>query len=290
MLFALGLGEQVVAISHECDFPPAALSLPRATRALIDSNRASGQIDAQVRELTASGAALYAVDRDLLCRLAPALIVTQAQCDVCAVRYQDVLDLVAAEPALVHTRVLALNPASLGDILNDIRRVAEAAGVSLDDAGRVVNGLQQRIDRVAASRPAQRPRVVCLEWLDPLMAAGNWTPELIALAGGESCLAAAGRHSDYVSWQVVAACNPDVLLIAPCGFDLERSQQEARCLWKLPDFADLAAVHSGCAYVLDGNAYLNRSGPRIVDTLEILAGLFRGQLPAAPGAACRLQR
>lgn len=285
MLFALGLGEQVLAISHECDFPPAALGLPRATRALIDSSRTSGEIDEQVRSLTASGAALYAIDRDLVCRLAPDLIVTQAQCDVCAVRYQDVLDLVAAEPKLRHTRVLALNPASLGEILQDIQRVGDAAGV--DTAPAYIAALQQRIDRVAA-RPPQRPRVVCLEWLDPLMTAGNWTPELIAVAGGESCLAENGRHSDYVAWPAVRACNPDVLLIALCGFDLARSQCEAARLWHLPGFAELSAVTGGRAYVLDGNAYLNRSGPRIVDTLEILAGLLRGQLPTDSAAAASL--
>src|SRR5262245_45876054 len=287
MLFALGLGEQVLAISHECDYPPAALHLPRATRALIDSSRSSGEIDAQVRSLTAVGAALYEIDRELLCRLAPDLVVTQAQCDVCAVRYQDVLDLVAAEPALAAARVLALNPSSLAEILADIQRVGDATGASAA-ARQYVAGLQQRINRAGAPPLTPRPRVVCLEWLDPLMTAGNWTPELIERAGGESCLAIPGRHSEYVAWPAVAHCNPDVLLVAPCGFDLARSQQEARRLWSLPGFAELAAVQGGRAYVIDGNAYLNRSGPRIVDTIEILAGLLRGQLPAAPGAAAKL--
>jgi iron complex transport system substrate-binding protein len=290
MLFSLELGPQVVAISHECDYPPAALRLPRATHSRIDSSQPSGQIDEQVRALTASGGALYEIDRDLLVRLAPDLIVTQAQCDVCAVRYQDVLDLVAAEPALTGTRVLALNPTSLADILSDIQRVADAAGAA-KVAERYLASLRERIDRVSATPLAVRPRVVCLEWLDPLMTAGNWTPELIEIAGGQSCLAERGRHSGYVTWSAVRDCNPDVLLIAPCGFDLARSQIEARRLWQLPGFADLAAVASGRAYVLDGNAYLNRSGPRIVETLEILAGLFRGQLPADRGTglpACRL--
>lgn len=284
MLFGLGLGEQVVAVSHECDFPDAAQRLPRATRSLIDSSQPSGQIDRQVRELTASGAALYAIDRELLCRLQPELIVTQAQCDVCAVRYQDVLDLVAGQPALRATKVLALNPSSLDQILGDVQRVADAAGVRA--AGlEYVAALRQRIERVRVQPLAARPRVVCLEWLDPLMTAGNWTPELIALAGGESRLATAGRHSDYARWENVAACNPDVLLIAPCGFDLTRSLVEARRLWQLPGFAKLTAVQNRRAYVLDGNAYLNRSGPRMVETLEILADLLRGRLPANGAAA-----
>ena len=284
MLFGLGLGEQVVAVSHECDFPDGAQRLPRATRSLIDSSQPSGQIDRQVRELTASGAALYAIDRELLCRLQPELIVTQAQCDVCAVRYQDVLDLVAGQPALRATKVLALNPSSLDQILGDVQRVADAAGVRA--AGlEYVAALRQRIERVRVQPLAARPRAVCLEWLDPLMTAGNWTPELIALAGGESRLATAGRHSDYARWENVAACNPDVLLIAPCGFDLTRSLVEARRLWQLPGFAKLTAVQNRRAYVLDGNAYLNRSGPRMVETLEILADLLRGRLPANGAAA-----
>jgi iron complex transport system substrate-binding protein len=285
MLFGLGLGEQVVAVSHECDYPPPALHLPRATRSLVDSSRGSRQIDEQVQSLVAAGGALYEIDGELLVRLAPDLIVTQAQCDVCAVRYQDVLDLVAAEPRLQNTRVLALSPTSLADILDDIQGIADAADASA--AGRrYVAELQRRIDSVrqASQALARRPRVVCLEWLDPLMTAGNWTPELIALAGGESCLATAGRHSGYTEWSAVTQCNPDVLLIAPCGFDLTRSQAEARQLWSLPGFAELTAVKRGRAYVLDGNAYLNRSGPRIVDTLEILADLFRGAAKQETGA------
>ncbi len=280
MLFGLGLGAQVVAISHECDYPPEALHLPRATRSLIDSASSSGQIDAQVRALAEAGSPLYAIDRELLCRLAPDLIVTQAQCDVCAVRYQDVLDLVGSEPRLRRTRVLALNPASVGEILQDIQRVAvAAAGGSGEGAAislRYTAELKRRIDSVATRPLPSRPRVVCLEWLEPLMTAGNWTPEVIALAGGESCLAKAGEHSGYVPWSAVTQCDPDVLLVAPCGFDLARARTEAQSLWQLPGFADLAAVKSGRALVLDGNAYLNRSGPRIVDSLEILAGLFRG--------------
>jgi iron complex transport system substrate-binding protein len=288
MLFALGLGEQVLAVSHECDFPPWVRSLPRATRSQIDSSQSSGQIDVQVRELTQSGAALYELDRELLVRLAPELIVTQAQCDVCAVRYRDVLDLVAAEPLLRQTHVVALNPTSLADVLADIHRVAAAAHALEPVAASVVASLQRRIDQVVQQPIEVRPRVVCLEWLDPLMTAGNWTPELIELAGGQSCLAESERHSEYTTWDQVRDCNPDVLLIAPCGFDLYRSQQESRRLWQLPGFADLTAVQFGRAFVLDGNSYLNRSGPRLVDTVEILAALFRGKLSGITAAAAPL--
>jgi iron complex transport system substrate-binding protein len=275
MLFALGLGEQVVAVSHECDYPALVATLPRATRSRIVASRPSVQIDAQVKAILASGEPLYKLDPELLCRLAPDLIITQAQCDVCAVRYQDVVDFVAAEPALAHCRVLALAPQSLDYVLADIRRVAQAAGCP--DRGAALQAmLQQRIDAVAAQcAQAPRPRVVCLEWTQPLMAAGNWTPELIGLAGGESLLAVGGRHSPYVTWEQVRTAAPEVLLLAPCGFDLARSRAEAEALRTWPGFGDLPAVHAGRAFVIDGNAYFNRSGPRLVDSLEIAAYLIQ---------------
>jgi iron complex transport system substrate-binding protein len=309
ILFGLGLSDQVLAVSHECDYPAAAAKLPRATRSLIDSSQPSQQIDEQVKRLTESGAALYDIDRPLIRELAPDLIVTQAQCDVCAVRYQDVIDFVSAESALAATRVVALNPLSLNDILADVLRVGEAAG-ALPAAQNYTESLGQRIRRVAVRTGATWkgpsvdcgsdpsiwkdgnsqstpdpmpidpliPRVVCLEWLGPLMAAGNWTPELIALAGGRSCLAESRRHSGYIEWGAVRTVDPQVLLIAPCGFDLTRSCLESRRLVDLPGYRDLVAVRAGRSFVIDGNAYLNRSGPRIVDSLEILAHLIRPDL------------
>jgi iron complex transport system substrate-binding protein len=312
ILFAIGIGEQVVAISHECDYPAAATSLPRATRSRIDSSRPSSAIDMQVKQLLEAGEPLYEIDRGLIRELAPDLIVTQAQCDVCAVRYQDVVDFVAGERALAWTKVLALNPQSLADVLVDLERVGAAAGAAAA-AREYVRTLDRRIRRIDAkwhgtskgqgvdcesrlcdveqSSPQStldpvRASVVCLEWLGPLMAAGNWTPELIELAGGESRLAESGHHSGYVDWVTVRDCDPDVLLIAPCGFDLARSMAEARRLWELPGFCDLKSIRSGRAYVIDGNAYLNRSGPRIVDSLEILAHLIRPD--RFPASECEL--
>lgn len=286
ILFALGLGDEVVAISHECDYPAAAMKLPRATRSLVDSSQSSERIDQQVKALCQAGAALYEIDHELIRGLAPDLIVTQAQCDVCAVRYQDVIDFVTAEPTLRRTRVVALNPSSLQDILQDILRVGEAAR-ALEAAQRYVCKLQMRVERVgkvAGTLPAPpcgdtlRPSVVCIEWIEPLMTAGNWTPELIELAGGRSLLAEAGRHSGCVAWDAVVDAAPEALLVAPCGFDLKRSLAEARRLWELPGFADLPAVRTSRSFVIDGNAYLNRSGPRIMDSLEILAHLIRPKL------------
>jgi len=288
ILFALGLGEQVVAVSHECDYPPEVANLPRATRSLVDSSRSSQEIDQQVKSLLSAGGPLYEIDRELICRLHPNLIVTQAQCDVCAVRYQDVLDFVAAEPALAGTKVLSLNPQSVAQVLEDVLRIGEAADCS--DAATIVRG--RLVDRYSCVQskliypwqdPKERPRVVVIEWTEPLMVAGNWTPELVARAGGVSVLAYIGEPSGYVTWLDVIAARPDVLIVAPCGFNLERSLAEARRLTELPGFADLPAVARGRAFVVDGNAYLNRSGPRIIDSLEILAHLIRPDLFVAPG-------
>lgn len=280
ILFGLGLGPQVVAVSHECDYPPQAVSLPRVTRTRIDPHADSRSIDHQVRALLEHGEPLYEIDLERLAHLAPDLIVTQAQCDVCAVRYQDVVDAVAREPRLRGARVVALNPQRLDDVLHDVLRVAEAAGCPQAGAAYVA-ALQERVQRVAArasSLPAaQRPTVVCLEWLAPLMAAGNWMPELVERAGGRNLLTTAGRHSPEVSWEAIRAAAPDVLLVMPCGFDLPRTLAELPLLCRHRGFDELPAVRHGRVYALDGNAYFNRSGPRMVDSLELVAHLLHPQ-------------
>ena len=288
ILFALGLGEQVVAVSHECDFPPAAARLPRATRSWIDSSMASDEIDRQVKRCLEAGQPLYDLDAELICRLAPDLIVTQAQCDVCAVRYADVVDLVASRPELSKSHVLALSPRSLDDVLADVRRVG-AAAQAVKAGDRIFANLAGRIEYIGARTrrlaTEERPRVACVEWVLPPMAAGNWTPGLIELAGGRPGLAENGKHSDYFTSDDLRLFDPQLLLVAPCGFDLERSQREAQLLWGLPGFRELSAVKAGRAYVIDGNAYLNRSGPRLVDSLEILAHLIQPQLFRPPSLA-----
>jgi iron complex transport system substrate-binding protein len=286
MLFALGITP--LAVSHECDFPPLARSLPRATFSRITSLAASSAIDDQVRSLLESGQPLYGLDATLIAELRPRVIITQAQCDVCAVRFADVLDLVAAYPELSATQVISLNPLSLRETLQDLVRI----GAALNRAGRardVVASYQVRIDAVAAKTqplPAEaRPRTVVIEWTSPLMTAGNWTPELVTLAGGQICLSEAGEHSSYVTWEAIVAAAPEVLVIAPCGFDLERSLAEAEALRLQAGWLDLPAVQAGRLFAIDGNQYLNRSGPRLVDTLEILAHLLQPQLFAAPALA-----
>lgn len=274
ILFGLGLGEHVVAVSHECDWPPEVAKLPRATRSHIDDNATSGDIDQQVKQQLSAGDPLYAIEEPLLESLAPDVIVTQAQCDVCAVRYDDVLELVNNRPALSDTCVVSLAPESLDDLFDDILRVGQATGAE-EQAQRYVAELQARLDAVRESigevTALDRPRVAIIEWLDPIMVAGNWTPGMVARAGGRYDLAEDGRHSPYVEWSAVVEYDPEVLVIAPCGFNIERTRQELSVLTARDDWQQLSAVANSRVYLLDGNAYLNRSGPRLVDTVEILA-------------------
>ena len=288
ILYGLGLADSVVAVSHECDYPPDVRTKPRATFSHVDSAAPSGQIDTQVKALLTAGQPLYGIDVELLVALRPELIVTQAQCDVCAVRYQDVLDMVERTSALRGTAVVALNPHSLGDVLADIRAVG-AATRRTAEAERLVASLQERIaavrSRTAALAPAERPRTACLEWIEPPMLAANWTPELLEWAGGQCELTQAGRHSSYLGWSDLVRFDPQVLVVMPCGFDLARSLEEARRLPTLPAWKQLAAVRDSRVYVVDGNAYFNRSGPRLVDSLELLAHLlYPDRCPAASTA------
>jgi iron complex transport system substrate-binding protein len=217
------------------------------------------------------------LDVERLAALAPDLIVTQAQCDVCAVRYADVIAAVEAHAGLRQARVVDLNPTTLGEVFRDIERVADAAGVP--DTGRaVVSELAQRVEAVcrsAASRP--RLRVACIEWISPLMLAGNWIPELIEIAGGTQPFTTAGAASTTCEWAALAQFDPEVIVLMPCGFPLERTLREAPALFELAGWNDLAAVRAGAVLAADGNAYFNRSGPRLVDSLEILADAISGR-------------
>jgi iron complex transport system substrate-binding protein len=221
----------------------------------------------------------------LLAELGPELIVTQAQCDVCAVRYADVVALVERTPELVLSRVVALNPMSLADVLADVRRVAEAAGAG-ERGAEYVETLRRRIDAVrvktASLGDGKRLRTALIEWTEPLMLSGNWMPELLELAGGFCPLAAAGRHSQYVEWPRLVEFDPEAIVVAPCGFDLKRSYEEARSLVERAEWASLSAVRAGRVYVVDGNAYFNRSGPRLVDSLELLAHLLHPEFVGRP--------
>ena len=292
ILAGLGLCDQIVAVSHECDFPPEVAGKPQVTFSRVDSTQDSRSIDQQVQAADLA-CGLYGIDRDLICELRPDVIVTQSQCDVCAVRFEDVATLVESEAVLSATRLVDLNPHSLEEVFDDIGRVGEATGA--ESASRAwLRDLRQRVSRIADKTVSlgedQRPRVACVEWTDPLMLAANWTPELIRLAGGR-CPNEAGQHSEYQRWDGVRDYDPEVFVIAPCGFDLPRTMREAQSLVALPGWQDITAVKDQRVFSVDGNAFLNRSGPRLVDSVEILAHLlqpqrFRQPLIAAGEAWC----
>jgi iron complex transport system substrate-binding protein len=272
---ALGLGDRVVGVSHECDYPPEIVGRPVLTEPKLDPRGTSAEIDAAVRRLVRDGLSVYRIKEEELRTARPDLIVTQEQCEVCAVSYTDVLR--AAREWLGHpVEIVSLKPDTLDDIFGDFERVAAAAGVA--DQGRaLVEQGRERLERLrrGAKHVRSRPRVACLEWLDPLMAAGNWVPELIELAGGTYDLAPAGQHSPTLTWERLIEYAPDVVVLMPCGFKLEQTRRELPGLVARPEWHALPAVRNGRAYSVDGNAYLNRPGPRIVDSAELLAGLIQ---------------
>ena len=281
ILFAIGVGDRVVAISHECDFPPEIAGRPRVSHSLIESARSSSEIDDQVRQLSADGQSLYQLDIERIAQLRPQLIVTQSQCDVCAIAYDQVVAMVEQDPRLRDTRILSLNPTSLVEVLADVARIGSATGAELA-ASKFIATLQARIDavasRTAALQESERPRTVCIEWIEPLMLAANWTPEIIEMGGGQHGLTMAGRHSSYGNWEAVISYDPEVILVVPCGFDLPRTLEESRVLQHRPGWHGLTAVKSSRVFAVDGSAYFNRSGPRLVDSLEIAAHILHPQL------------
>jgi len=268
ILFALGLGDEVIAVTHECDYPPAARELPKITRDALPHDLTAGQIDAAVRARTDQGEAIYELDAEALHELRPDLIVTQALCPVCAVSYDDVKAI--ADALETRPQVISLDPRTLGEVLGDVRTLAEATGRR--DAGvQLVNESAARIDRVRlAVRDRRRPRVLALEWLDPVYVAGHWTPQLIELAGGIDVLGMPGEHSERRSWAEVAAAEPDVVVAMPCGYDAERAHAEALVYGK-----KLATLGAGQIVAVDAAAYFSRPGPRLIDGLELLAHVLQ---------------
>jgi iron complex transport system substrate-binding protein len=268
MVAALGCGDRLVGRSHECDHPDWVRRLPAVSAPRFATDVASVSVDASVRALASAGESLYEVDAAALAALAPDLILTQAQCDVCAVTPRDVARATAAAPALA-AQVLTLEPATLDDVWRDVRRVSEALGVP-ERGVQLVSRLRQRM-RAIATRCASfvpRPRVAVLEWADPPMAAGHWTLELLAMAGAADALA--GLESPTLSWERLASADPDLLWVIPCGFDLERARAEARALDARTAWRGLRAVREGHVYAADGNAFFHRPGPRLAESLEIL--------------------
>jgi iron complex transport system substrate-binding protein len=283
MLFALGVGSDVIAVTHECDYPPAARELPKITRDVLEPGLTAAEIDAAVKERTLAGESIYELDTETLHDLRPDLIVTQALCSVCAVSYDDVR--AVAEEIDSHPRVIALDPHTVGEILGDAGTLAQAID-HRDAAVELVQDAAARIDRVrVATRRTQRPRVAALEWLDPPFAAGHWTPQLIEYAGGEDVLGFAGEQSEERSWEELAAAQPDVVIVMPCGYDAEIAHREAEM-----HRDELGAVGAGEVVAVDAASYFSRPGPRIVDGLELLAHILHPELfPEAPAAALTVE-
>jgi iron complex transport system substrate-binding protein len=283
LLFALGLHGEVIAVTHECDYPPAAQELPRVTRDVLPPGLGAAEIDAAVRERTARGEAIYALDEDALRSLAPDLIVTQALCPVCAVSYDDVARLAQDMPSC--PRVIALDPHTLGEALGDIRTLALATD-RRDRGVELVARAAGRIERVRlAVRNRPRRAVAALEWLDPVFVAGHWTPQLIELAGGEDRLGLPGEASQTVSWEELAAAAPEVVVAMPCGYDAPRAHAEARAHGDR-----LASLGARRVVAVDASAYFSRPGPRLIDGLELLAHILHpGRVPQAPSEALEVE-
>lgn len=274
LLFALGLGSELVAVSHECDYPPAARELPSLTRDVLPPGLSSRDVDAAVRDRVSAGEAIYELDEVQLEDLEPDLIVTQALCPVCAVSYETVAQIAATLPT--QPEVISLDPHTFGETLGDIRTIA-AATETRDRGVDLLRSIADRVDRVKlAVRGLDRPRVAALEWLDPPFAAGHWVPQLVELAGGEDALSLAGEPSEETSWELIRAARPDLVVAMPCGYGAERSAVEARGV-----AAELAAVGARTVAV-DSAAYYSRPGPRLVDGLELLAHLLHPDAVAAP--------
>lgn len=278
ILAALGLTDAIMGRSHECDYPPEIQDRPVCTQAQLNSNAPSEEIHKDVNSLLQSALSIYQIKTDLLEKLQPTHILTQDQCDVCAVSLEDVEKAVAT---LTHSQpqIISLKPNVLADLWTDIERVADATGV---ESRRLVEDLEARVkicqQKTQALSLNERPTVACIEWTNPLMAAGNWVPELVTLAGGQPLFSVMGQPAPQLTWDTLVATNPAAIVFMPCGFDLNRTRQEAQLLTQRPEWQNLHAVQTGRVYVTDGNSYFNRPGPRLVDSQEILAEILHPEI------------
>ncbi len=290
IICALGLLERLIGISHECDYPSDVIGLPVLTEPKLDPRGTSADIDTRVRQIVQEGLSVYRLQTETLHRLKPDLIVTQDQCEVCAVSLPEVENAVQCF-LTPDVTVVSLRPEKLGDIWTDIRRVAQATNRE-KAAETLIENAQERLRKISSqTRHLPRPRVACLEWLNPLMAAGNWIPELVDIAGGEYGLVEAGAHTPTMTWETLVAYQPEVIVITPCGFKIPQSRADLPHLTAHPAWQALPAVQHKRVYVADGNAYYNRPGPRIVESAEILAEMLHPEVCAGlavPGSYIRV--
>ena len=280
---ALGYADCLVGRSHECDFPSSVKTLPICTEPKFDPVGSSAQIHERVSELLASALSVYRVKVDVLKTLRPTHIITQAQCEVCAVSLSDVEQAVKSlvgEKEASAIKVVSLQPERLADVWEDIARVAKALDGSPEcnaAAMQLVESLRLELQPAKSDAAGSKIAIACIEWTDPLMAAGNWVPELVNLAGGASCFGKAGEHSDWMKWEDMLAADPQKIVVMPCGYDLTQSRQATEEMSNRPEWKQLSAVKAGQVYLVDGNQYFNRPGPRLVESGEILAEIIRGQ-------------
>lgn len=276
----LGLTDCLVGRSHECDYPAGVQQLPVCTQPKLDPKGTSAQIHERVEQLLTSALSVYEVDVEQLKQLQPTHIITQSQCDACAVSLADV-EAAVKDFTGVQPKIVSLEPHTLSDVWQDIKRVADALQVGNAEEARA--SLQSRVDAckdaIEDLPEEDRPRVACIEWTEPLMAAGNWVPELVQLAGGRpSLIEETGKHSPWLQMEQLQAANPDAIVFMPCGFGLERTREAALPLLDRPEWKKLSAVKQGQVYFVDGNAYFNRPGPRLVESIEILAEILHPQI------------
>lgn len=277
ILAALGLTDAIVGRSHECDFPTEIQNLPICTQARLNSDAPSSEIHDKVNHLLQSALSIYQIKTDILEELQPTHIVTQDQCDVCAVSFGEVEN--ALKSLNISPKVISLQPDVLKDVWNDIARVASVFDV---DSKEVLESLHNRVknieDKTQAQSLANIPNIVCIEWTEPLMTAANWVPELVVSAGGKSLFSFTGKPSVHLEWKTFVNSNPDIIIFMPCGFDLNRTRREAELFAQHSQWKQLQAVQNGKVYITDGNSYFNRPGPRLVDSLEILAEIIHPEI------------
>lgn len=274
IVVALGFEAHLVGRSHECDYPSSVDRLPACSSSKVDVTTSGRAIDDQVRSIVTEGLSVYRVDPDLLNQLDPTVIITQTQCEVCAVSFTDV-EKAVRQLVSSHPSIVSLEPMSLGDVWSDIRRVADA--LDCPERGHcLVDELNSRLHTIVeqTAQLSPKPTIACIEWIDPLMSAGNWVPELVSIGGGINLFGEVGEHSGYMTLDQLVAADPEVIAIMPCGFGIDRARQEMPALTNRPEWRQLSAVNTGRVFITDGNQYFNRPGPRVVESGEILAELL----------------
>ncbi|HEY9774143.1 MAG TPA: cobalamin-binding protein [Planktothrix sp.] len=275
IVHALGLGDQMVGRSHECDYPESIKDLPVCTEPKFKTDGSSYEIDQRVKAIVQESLSVYKVKAEMLDELRPTHVITQAQCEVCAVSLKDVEE-ATCQLIVSHPQVVSLEPNALADIFSDIRKVGTALGAE-PAAENLIRSMKRRIEAVstaATERVGQKVKVAVIEWIEPLMAAGNWMPQLVQLAGGINLFGEAGKHSPWMTWEQLVQRDPDVIIVTPCGFDIKRTLEEMHILQNNENWPKLTAVKGNEVFVADGNQFFNRPGPRVVDSLEIMAEIL----------------